>query len=265
MTQVVNDQMIDELRASFFHKRREVWCLDNNDVKPNNDGMGLAKRFINPTGLTTWTSHFRTGDVAGAGELAAYSWINDGTFTGAPAATTYSLSGDFLNCATAGASRHFLARSITNAAASWQGKRMFGRFRTGINTEMGLRFDTGADGTANEFYVEAIVQAIAGSGGSRYDVALRYRINAAAVVTQLCGLNIYAGDLTTFYLLSYWSGVVLTGNLYVLCESASISNTGFTSAALTAYYPQVGRSGIYLGAGAVGNRADCDWFYNELV
>lgn len=256
MTQIVNDQMIDELRASFFHKRRELWCLANNDVRPNDDRRGLAARFVNPTGLTTWTSHFRTGDVAGAGELAAYSWINDGTFTAAPALIDYSYVGEFL--IVTGAGRQFLARAITNNVANWRDMDMYGRFTTGAATEIGLRFDSGADGTANEFYCEIVLIPTAAA----FDVAFRSRIHGAGAVTVLAGAAIPCGTSVTIRLRSNWDGANLTGAGYLVNEAGLSASVG-SSAALTAYYPQAGRAGIYQATS--GNYAMCDWFNNQFT
>lgn len=266
MTQVVNDQMIDELRASFFHKRRELWLLANNDVRPNDDRRGLAARFVTQSGLTTWTSHFRTGDAAGAGELASYSWINDGTFGGAPAGLLeYSRSSEYLRARPAGAAnRHFLARTITNAAANWQNIYIRARIAAYAGPgSVGIRVDSGADGGAGDFYIEIYAAAVA---TYTYTITFRYRINGAGAVTVATTVVLPHTFMVPVQLKMDYTGAVYTGVPSIIGEDGSGAPAGGSTPAVTAYLPSAGRAGIICNSDALGTGIGLvDWFYDEFT
>ena len=58
-----NDEMVGILGADLHTASLPA----GEDHYPNADGRGLAARFVNPTGLTEWTAHFRPGETTGPG------------------------------------------------------------------------------------------------------------------------------------------------------------------------------------------------------
>lgn len=273
MTQQTNDQMIDELRAHYFHKRREVRLLENNDICPDNDLRGLATRFIDQHAAsrapdhTSRVTHFRTGDAAGAGELAAYSWINDGVFSNALGAVAYSHNSEYLRAYSGGAAtRHFLARSITNAAANWQNKFMWGRFAAVKGGSIGLRIDTGADGTAGESYAEIYVNDVVHTG--TYTVNFRYRINGAAAVIVPTSIAMPITVMVVLRLFSYYSGGNYYFYGYIMGEmgDAYLPDNFATGALGASGAPQAGRCGIIVNSDGVGTGYGyCDFLDNEFT
>jgi hypothetical protein len=232
----------------------------NHDVRMNDDRYGLARRLFNPLGLTTWTSHFRTGDVAGAGELAGFAW------QGAPFVGTLSLDyswlGEYLvGRANAGAgARSYMAKAITNAAASWQDKGIWCRFNTGITTHSWIRFDSNDDNN----YV--VLQATS-LGDATFRIDFIYRDAGGAINTITSNLIIPAKSFCEVFLFCDWTGVVYNAVGLLVSEfNTNVNITGFLHL-LTGNWaagpPAVGRWG--LGWTNNGNVGAFDWFYGTFT
>jgi hypothetical protein len=237
----------------------DVLIPDGEDVYPNDDGAGIAKRFINSFGLTTWDAHFRTGDTAGSGELTGYSW--QGAPFATPSSVTYSLSNDYLSAyQTVAAQRSFLAKSITNSAAAWQGKGIYARINTGVTTELGVRYDGNDDNNYVELFAEG------GLNDGTYRIDFRYRDNGGAVNTVTSNIIIPCSQFVTVYLLCYYSSPNYTAYAYILTEIGSTINiTGFNHVLTgnwTTNPPLAGRAGLIVNE--LGNRGSWDWIYNTF-
>jgi len=232
----------------------------NHDIYPNDERYGIVRRLTNPIGLTTWTSHFRTGDIAGAGELAGFAW------QGAPFVGTLSLNyswvGDYLvGRANAGAgARAYMAKAIANAAASWQDKGIWCRFNTGITTDAWIRFDSNDD---NNY----VVMQATSLGDATFRIDFIYRDNGGAVNTVTSNLIIPASDFSTVFLFCDWTGAVYNAvGLLVSEHNTNVNITGFVHQ-LTGNWaagpPAVGRWG--LGWTDNGNVGAFDWFYGTFT
>jgi len=228
-------------------------------------GRGLASRLINPVGLTTTTCHFRCGAAAGAGHLAAYSWDTAAPFGGVPGYLYYSYAGDYLLFTDTAApwEKHYLRRTITNAAASWQGKSIYARVRVGLNHWGGIRLDDGTD----DNYVEFMVDASSVAAGSR--VVFRYRDNGGAVNTVNSAFNTPNTHYYIVRIRCYYSAPNYTAYTYLIAEDGSVLN--FQSHSLMGWTtppPVAGRVGLLCDptvAGAAGNPVSFDWFYCDFT
>lgn len=229
-----------------------------DDNFPNNDGRGLASRFINQTGLTTWGAHFRTGETTGPGNgtLASYSWAAAPFIT--PGTLIWSAAGEYAYVGDASASyRAFLNRSITNNAASWQEKHLVGRFCPGVFGAIGLRFDDGTDTN----YVEIYATDVAGDATT----TLEWRVPTGIVTSNI---NVPLGTFLTFYLRCYYDGVSAYYAIgYILAEDGNIQGIAGFVATITAWVPAAGRAGIILRNDTAGGSgpSECDWFYTTFA
>lgn len=233
------------------------------DVFPNNVGRGLAARLVNPTGLTAWAAHFRTGETTGPGNgtLAAYSW-QGAPLGGTPIYVDYCVGQDYLGLAADGAGvKHFLSRAIPNVAANWQTRSIQGRFRTGITTEIGMRVDAGDD----DNWVEVYFTGAAADATQRLD--FRYRDNGGAITTVPSALVIPVDSLVIVRLLCYWNGAAYIALAYVTGEEGTDVNIAALAHTLTGNWavgpPTTGRSGIFCKH--LGNYGIVDWFLDEFV
>jgi len=229
---------------------------------PNNDARGIATRFVNPSGLTAWTAHFRTGETTGPGNgtLASYSW-QGAPLNGTPTIHSYTYAGDYLAAQASGAgNRHFLSTAISNVAGSWQNQSLYARVATGKGTEAGVRFDDGTDDNYVELYVD-------GLGDATYQLKFRYRDNAGGVTTVTSNLIVPVDRLVNIRLYSYYSGGNYEAYAYMVQETGlDINITGFNHI-LTGNWaagpPAAGRAGLMIKD--IANYGVFDWFYNTFT
>jgi hypothetical protein len=232
------------------------------DIFPNDDGRGFASRFVNPTGLTAWTAHFRPGETTGPGNgtLTGYAW-QGAPLGGVPPVVSYSIFGDYFRGGGAAATKYFLSKAIANAAASWQGKSLYARVNVGITVETGLRFDAGDDNNWVELYMTGVLA----DATQRLD--FRYRDNGGAINTVTSNLIVPVDSFIVIRLLCYYSAPNYSALGYVIAETGGTVNvTGF-SHTLTGNWaagpPTAGRAGIMVAN--AGNPGYVDWFYNEFT
>lgn len=225
------------------------------DHFPNADGRGLATRFINPAGLTTWTAHFRPGETTGPGNgtLTGFSW-QGAPFT-TPSATNYSLNNEYFGFYHGAAARFFLSRPITNSGTAWQNKIIVARLAATHYGAVGLRIDDGTDNNYTEIYLDAT----AADGGQRLRFA--YRSGGGAVTTSTAGVVLLQGTFVVLRLLCYYSAAY-TFFGYTVSESG-LGNNHFDTPALS-WCPAAGRVGIVGQSAAACNPQTIDWFYTDF-
>lgn len=223
--------------------------LKDLDVFPNGDKMGLARRFINPLGLTVYTDHFRTGS-AGAG----YSWLNPATgLIIVPSVLDYSRYGDYLYVSeTTASQRDFYCKT----AGTYNGAQIFARLACGINGEIGLRIDDAANPTTN--FCEIYITGVLGGGLARLD----WRYNSSTPTT---GLTFPAGSpmIVRLYLsggtqfIGYTNSEFNTVNIFNSPSGLTWPGTAFGLGNL--------RAGMfYKHTGSLGNPGLVDWFYSTF-
>ena len=247
-----NDQQVGILGADLHTASLPA----GEDHYPNSDGRGLATRFINPTGLTAWTAHFRPGETTGPGEgsLAAFAW------QGAPFTTPVfaAYTNDYLQWAHSSAARCFLSCPITNSAAAWQNKAIYGRLAATYYGSFGLRID---DDTDNN-YVEICLDATAADGGQR--LRFSYRSGGGAVATASAAPVLLQGSFVVLRLCCTYSAGTYAIYGYSVNEAGSSNNIiGFD--ATVSWCPAAGRVGLVGSAAGGSNYQMCDWFYNEFT
>lgn len=241
-------------------KTGNIYQDENHDILPNDERYGWARRFINPRGLTTWVSHFRTGDVAGAGELAAFAW-QPAPFVGT-LSLNYSWVGEYLiGRANAGAgARAYMAKAITNAAASWQDKLINCRLNTGTGTHTWIRYDANDDNN----YV--VLQATA-LGDATFRIDFIYRDAGGAINTITSNLIIPVDEFVTIQLFCDWTGALYVARAYIISEHNRSVNVTTLVHILTGNWaagpPTTGRVG--LGWTDNGNVGGFDWFYDDFT
>jgi hypothetical protein len=237
------------------------------DTWPNDERRGWASRFINPPGLTAWECHFRTGfgggggDTPGNGELASYAW-QGAPLGGAPAAVAYTSGNTYLVATdTVGGTKHLLSKAITNAAASWQNKFLVVRVRTGITTEIGLRFDAGDDDNWAEIYVTGVLA----NGTQRVD--FRYRDNGGAITTVNSAVIVPMSEYLLLRLQCSYAAPNYSATALILGEDNNPINISGLSHLLTGNWaagpPTAGRAGIMVAN--AGNVGSVDWFENTFT
>lgn len=212
--------------------------IKDNDIFVDGDNYGLANRMINHNVIPT--DHFRSGAIP-----TGYSWISDTDFDGTPGLVNYSIYGnDHMQASvTTAGYKHFLAKSTTPSSNIG----LYGKFSTGIITEMGLRIDDGSNTTFGEIYVTGAPA----NGTIRVD----WRTASGTISTAL----IPAGTMITLGLIYFHSTGTISG--YIRTAYGSVSNiagASFSSGVLAS-----ARSGIFVGANG-GNSAVCDWFYSSV-
>lgn len=223
------------------------------DIYPDGDGRGYAARFVN--GSTIYDTHFRGANTIPTG----YAW------QGAPFAAptvVYNQLSDYMRALVVAASRGFMSRAVTNAAANWQNKYMYGRFTCALNGRVGMRVDNGTDNN----YVQMFVDSTANDGTET--LKFQYRDGGGAITTVTSNIVIPTFTPICISLLSLYS----SPNYYVygylfqpeIQERAGITNFNH----LVSWAPAAGRAGIFIentsGASSM-NYTYCDWFKNELV
>lgn len=230
-----------------------------SDIYANNDGRGVATRFINPRGVEAWTAHFRPDETTGPGNgsLSGYAW-QGAPFIGAPGSAAYDYRNEYLRIPGMSAGqRAFMSTAITNAAASWQNKGLYGRFTTGQTKEIGFRIDNGGDNN----YAEAYVDGLAVDGTISF--TFRYRTGGGAVTTVTSGITIPRGVLLNIVLRNVYSGGNYSFGGYLLSEPNELfSITGFSTGTV-GWAPAAGRAGILIKN--AGNPGHCDWFYSTFT
>lgn len=230
------------------------------DIFPNDDGRGLAARFINPVGITAWTVHFRAGETTGPGNgtLVGYSW-QGAPLGGTPATATYSFENDYGRFIDA--DKCFLSKAVPNVAANWQTKALYARVAAGLTVEVGLRLDAGDDDNWVEIYFTGV------AGDATQTVQFRYRDNGGGITTVASAISIPAGQFVTIRLLCLWSDPnYLSIGLLIAEDTSNINITGFLhflNGNWAVGPPTAGRAGIFIDNS--GNAGIFDWFYNEFA
>jgi hypothetical protein len=225
-------------------------AIADADFAPYGLGLGVGGRFVNSNRVPL--HHFYSSTLP-----AGYAWAG-APLDGAPSTWIANYANDYLALLsnTAG-NRVFLYKPVTAFASNWQNKAMVGRFRTGITTEIGFRFDDGSENTYAEIYLSGVL----GNGMQRLD--FRRRISGGAVTVVNSAVIVPCGQYLTFRLLSYWSGVEYDWYGYIIGEEGySINITGF-NVRVTSLMPMAGRVGIFAKENT-GNFAFCDWFNNSF-
>lgn len=222
------------------------------DVFPNADARGMMKRQIN--GSITPDDHFRSGSIP-----ADYAW--QGAPFGALTSVNYSTNGDFMNMTIATNTRSFMSRAVTNAAANWQLKNMYGRFAVALNGRSGFRFDDGSDNN----YAQIFVDGTANDGTET--LKFQYRAGGGAVTTATCSIVVPAYTFLGLRLYMYYTGGNYTayGYLYQPEIGVGVSISGFNTA--VAWAPAAGRAGVFAEnpTASASNPVYSDWIYNEFV
>jgi len=231
---------------------------DGFDIWPNGEQLGFYKRKIHHgMGLTNWVSHFRTGDAAGAGELAGYAW-QAGAFGGVPI-VNYCAYYDFFAATSDAYVRHFMSKAVPDVAGNWQNKFLEGRFRTGAYTQIGLRIDDGTD----DNYAEIYMTGAAADATQR--LCFRFRAGGGAVVTRSSNLIVPCDNYYVLRLKSHYGAPNYSIIGYLGAEEGDAINvlTPDFSTGIVAWAPSAGRAGIMVTT--TGNFGYCDWFQNELT
>jgi len=247
--------------ATATDKWGNIYQAPAKDIFPNDDRRGLAARFINPNSLVNWISHFRTGDVAGAGELAGYAW-QGAPFSGTPASLLYTSQSEYFRTRADGAGqKHFMSKAITNNAAAWQGKYLQARLLTGITTEIGIRFDAGDDNNWAELFITGVL------ADATYRLDFRYRDNGGGITTVSSGLIVPADRCVIVRLLCYYSAPNYSAYGYIEDEVGGTVNIAGFAHTLTGNWaagpPAAGRAGIFTKN--AGNWGSVDWFNNVFA
>jgi len=236
----------------------DVTQAAGGDIFPNADARGLAARFVNPTGLTSWTAHFRPGETTGPGEgsLAAFAW-QGAPFT-TPVLASYAYANDYLRWVHSSAARFFLSCPITNSAAAWQNKSIWGRLAATCYGSFGLRID---DGTDNN-YVEIYLDATAADGDQR--LRFSYRSGGGAVVTNTAKPVLLQGSFVVLRLRCYYSAETYAVYGYSVNETGGSDNIANFGTPAISWCPTAGRVGLVGTTTAASNPQVCDWFYTNF-
>jgi hypothetical protein len=190
--------------------------------------------------------HFASASIP-----SGYAWTLDGT----PPTVDYDYLSDYLLAISASTDKSFLSKAIPNVAGNWQNKALYGRFSTGLTTEIGLRIDNGTDNNFAEIYVSGVLA----NGTQRVD--FRHK-TGGGVTTLNSAVIIPCSDFITLALKSEHSGGVYTIKGYIVPETGvPVSIPTFTVTS-TSFSPSAGRAGIIVAE--AGSNAYCDWFTNEM-
>lgn len=219
------------------------------DVRPFGVQYGFGHRLINVA--QTPDTHFASASIP-----TGYAWAG-APFDGTPVALIYNANNEYMVAvANSSSGRVFLNRPITNAAAAWQNKSLYGRFKTGTITEVGLRVDDGTDNNYGEVFVTGALQ----NGMQRLD--WRSRTGGGSVTTLSSAIIVPTDTFLALRLYCVYSGGVYTLAGYLVAEDGGAINLGMSVTA-TAFLPAAGRAGILVKQNN-GNFGYCDWLKNEF-
>lgn len=223
------------------------------DIYPDSDGRGLMARLVN--GGVAYDTHFRGADTIPSG----YAW--QGAPFAAPSSSPYNALGDFIGPAIGTNSRGFMSRAVTNAAANWQNKSLYGRFTASVNGRCGLRFDDGTD----DNYAQIFVDGTANNGTET--IKFQYRAGGGGITTATSTIVFPSYTFFCLRLYMYWSGSAYTAYGYVYAPelAQSVGITGFNVA--VGWAPAAGRAGIFVEnpTASASGRMYGDWLKNEFV
>lgn len=241
-----------EVEVAYVNSDGKVLCV--SDVHPDSDGRGMFARVLNRLGISTYTDHFRSGNIP-----TGYSW-QGAPFGGTAPTLSYNQSNDYLRCVPAASTRYFLSKAVTNSAASWQNKSLYGRFNGRLNGRFGLRFD---DGTDNNY---AQIYGTGEANNGTMSVSFQYRAGGGAVTTVTSAITMPGTEFICLKLLMAYSAPNYTAYGYLVCEDGSTNYvTGFTVA--VAWAPAAGRAGLFVENPSISAATwqEADWFYNEFT
>lgn len=220
-----------------------IFTAANTDVFPDGMSRGTARRIADHM-FSSRVTHFPNGAIP-----SGFGWASYGSMITPP---NISQADDYIGLAFNAANKGFLNKAVTSGASNWQNKASWGRFTTGLVTEIGLRVDDGTDNNYAELYVTGTLS------NATIRVDFRYRSGGGAVTTVTSGLIVPAGQFISLYLLCYWSGTQYFFYGYILGEHGSAVNiSGFNTPAIT-WPGSAGNWGIF--AANAGNHGFCDLF-----
>lgn len=223
------------------------------DMFPVSTLWGLHSRIIYPI-TSTITSHFPTSAVP-----ASHTWQGSPFVT--PGVVTVRQS-DYLQVQQLSSTpnRYFLAKSVSNAGASWQNKSLVGRFGVGQNGRMGLRHDDGTD----DNYAEVFVNGSANDGTCT--VTFRSRVGGGTATQASANFTMPVTDFFVLRLLMVYTSVYYSAAY--LCSEANrnMSITGFNTdgGGWGGAFPAAGRAGIIFENTGASNPVFCDWYVTEF-
>jgi len=222
------------------------------DIYPDDAGRGFWARAINRIGIDVYDWHFRTGDPA---PPTGYAW--QGAPFVAPGAVNYARGSDYLGAVSTAGNRSFMSTAVANNAAAWDGL-ISARIRTGITTQIGLRFD---DGTDNN-YAEIRMSGAAADATQR--LTFVWRAGGGAVNTVNSNLIIPVDTYIVVVLRMNTGGGRYVAYGYVASEDNEWVNIGGFSHDFGAAgpFPAAGRVGIIVEN--AGNYGMVDWLYENF-
>lgn len=227
------------------------------DVRPFGVSRGVGARQIQGT-VVTPDLHFNGADSIPTG----YAW--QGSPFATPGTQYYNWLSDFYRGAIATNTRGFMSRAVTNSAANWQNKNLYGRFSAGAYGRIGLRLDNGSD----DNYAQIFVDGSAGDGTET--LKFQYRSGGGSVTTVTSAINIPAETMIALRMLCYYNSGTGAYTAYGYIYSVEIdypSAIANFSATITAWVPAAGRAGLFVENPTANAMTPgfCDWLYNEFV
>ena len=158
------------------NKFGNIYLSNGKDIYLNGQGRPLAARYTDRDGLTGWTSHFRTNDAAGSGELTAYAWMSaTGIFTTA-SFLDYDNANDYMRVRSSSTSRAFMYKSIS----TYLTETAYFTLMLGDGQIGGLRIDDGGN-TANDRFCELYLEGASGNQVAK----IRYQNTVSGGVTTV--------------------------------------------------------------------------------
>lgn len=258
--QQLNDPQVARLSGEFFQRAGDVATIAGTDAKPNNDGFGIAARWINPQGLVNWSAHFRPLETTGPGNgtLLNYAW-QGAPLSGAPASVFYSWSNDYLRVnGNAAASVHFLSRAIPAVAGNWQNQAFSSRCSGANTTDVGIRIDDGSNLNYVEYYLD---------GQANGTAILTFNYVDAGGAAAFVGPTIAMTQPLILRLYCNWTGAAYVVYGYLIDESGASHNMTDFSRNITANWtvgpPIAGRVGVLVKN--TGTHVLTDWFWNTFA
>lgn len=217
-----------------------------DDLYGASAGIGIGTKLHKSYGgiLTHFTS---------ASLPTGFSWAGSPFAT--PSTVNNNLYSDYLRLVQSSSTptRHFLCKTISNSASSWQNRWIKGRFIAGGKVEIGFRVDDGTDNT----YAELFVNGAASDGTCT--VTFRQRLGGGAVTTTSVPTTFLANTAVELQLLSYWSGSYYAFYGYLLSETGlGVNVSGFNTASLSGI-PATGRVGVHFANTGLANPGFVDW------
>jgi len=254
----LKDPKIDDSTTSFFHKRDNVWCMDDRDCHGDNDDAGIFERLVN-WGIDP-SDHFRF-------EADEIAWTGWAAYVGYATPTSLTHGTSMYYIGHNAAAKAFRYITVTPAAEE---KNILARVAVAFSADIGIMIDDGNDTGDGEgadnflrWYVTAGAVAVA---APTYEY--QYRTGGGAVTTVTAPHSLVNH---TFYGLwmqtrnTEWTSwnprVMLRGE----ADIDSALSTYISTAPLTQTWTPA-RVGIYYrNQGTdVADAGIVDWFYHDF-